>query len=122
MAPVDWDAVTACIGADGLARLRAAGYEVVRATDAQALAAAEAREQAVVGWLHRVAMLLGDQAVAADWSTDLARCPVPGCAWRLRVGVLGATPEARQDAAWWAGQLLRDHVTTAHGPKGGRTA
>jgi hypothetical protein len=122
MTSVNWEQVIACIGDDGLARLRAAGYEVVRAADAQALAAAEVRETAVVGWLHRVAILLGEAVVAADWSTDLARCPIPGCGWRMRVGVLGVTPEARQDAAWWAGYLLRDHVTTAHGPKGGRPA
>jgi len=122
MSTVDWATVQQVLG-DRLAALRAAGYDVVPREVAVAAARDAAEGQALVSALHRVVVLLSQhQPAPSGVEVAAQRCPVPGCGWQQAVWVCGGDAIQRQDAAWWAGVLWREHLATAHGMQGGEQA
>lgn len=113
---VNWDAVTAAIGPEGLRALRAAGYEVVERDVACAVAAQQRRLQDARAAIRQGLQWLGDadRAARAVDGPQVRVIGCPACAWEATVSVWSDQPEAADHQAWvdW---LWQRHWAQAHG-------
>jgi hypothetical protein len=113
MTPVDWDTVLACIGPAGLARLRAAGYEVVPATEAAQWGRWRGVTARAQDWALRLVALFAASVEPGPHPLQ-GRVTCPVCDWERTVAVLSDDPRMAQVVEDWVTAEWLAHVAEAH--------